>query len=207
VVAVGDETCGHLLVVGGYVPDHQAPQRAQFADQDRGCDDIAQAQAMSERLRQAAEVNHAALRVQALERWHRLAGKVELALVVVFDDDEVVARSTGKQLLPPRQRHGDGGRALVAWRRVHHPTPRQAGTENEPLRVHAQRPHVLRAQREVVARVGVARVLDAHGRRSIDQQRSEQEDRLLRTTGDQDLVTLGPDAARRQQAAMDLLDK
>ena len=63
------------------------------------------------------------------------------------------------------------------------------------------------AQREVVARVGVARVLDAHRRCAIDQQRGEQEGGLLRATGNQDLVAFGPDTACRQQAAMDLLDQ
>jgi hypothetical protein len=136
-----------------------------------------------------------------------MAREVELTFVVVFDDDKVVALGAREQLLPPRQWHGDRGRALVARRHVHHLAARQARAEHEALCIDSQRPHMLGAQREVVARIGVARVLDAHRRCAIDQQRGQQEGGLLCTAGDQDLVAFGPDAARGQQAAVDLLDQ
>ena len=205
--AMGDEARGGLLVVGADVAHHQPAQRAQLADQLRRPDNEAEPQTVRERLRQAAQVEHSLRAVEALQRRCRAAREIELALVVVLDDDEVVALGARQQREASRQRHRHGGRALVAGRDIHIVAARQCRARHHALGVDLQQADMPGAQCKVVARVGVAGVLDADAGGRPDQQFGDQEGRLLRTTGHQDFVPVDPDAARREQAAVDLLDQ
>ena len=127
--------------------------------------------------------------------------------MVVLDHHEVVACGHRQQFLAALQRHGHGCGALVAGRHIDIVAARHGRPRNQPLPVHGQRQHMARAQGKGVACVRVTGVLHAHPGGRTHQQHGQQKGRLLRAVGDQDLIALGPDSARRQQPAVDLIDQ
>ncbi len=162
---------------------------------------------MRERLRETADVDHPVAGVEALERRRRIAGVVELALVVVLDDDDVTGLRSREERQATIDRHRDGRRALVAGRHVDGAAAGQRRADDQPAVVDRQRHDASRVHPEDVARVRIAGILDADRRLGRQQQAGQQKRRMLRPGRQQDVVPLCPDAARRQQPGLDLVDQ
>ena len=84
---------------------------------------------------------------------------VDLRLVVVLDEDDVLTRRPLDQGAAPGERHGDGGRELVARRHMDVVAFRQGLAVHQPLLVHGQADKPAGPQREDIAGIGVARIL------------------------------------------------
>ena len=188
------------------MPHHRMADRAQLLDQRAGRHDVAEPQRGREALGHRAHVDHAAGLVEALERRHRRAFVEVLGLVVVFDDDEVLQLGLAQQTLPALEAQRGGGRALVRGRDEQVVDRRQRiddqafGVDRD---LHPPRP----AQREAVARVRVAGLLQADALRPVEQRIGEQVVRVLRTDRDDDLGPVREHAALGQEARPDLLDQ
>ena len=206
VVAEREEERVGVLQERARVADHRVAQLAQLRDQLARGDDVAQAQRGREAFRHRAHVDDAAGPVEALQRRHRRAGVQVLCLVVVLDDDEVGLLGALEEPLAPLEGERRRGRALVRGR-DEGVVERRQRVDDDAVAVDRHRRELRPAQREAVARVRVAGLLEADPGRAVEQRLGEQVERVLRADREQDLVGEREDAARRQQPGPDLLDE
>jgi hypothetical protein len=101
----------------------------------------------------------------------------------------------------------DAERELVARRHMDVVASRQGLAVHQPLLVHGQADKPAGPQREDIAGIGVARILDPHHRALIHQERRQEIDRMLGADREQDLLRCHEDAPARQQQGADLLDE
>ena len=95
----------------------------------------------------------------------------------------------------------------MAGRDVDIVATRHRSAQHEAVRVNRQCLHLPGAQCKGIARIRITGVFHADAGLFAYQQHGQQERRLLRPVGDQYLVAVGPDAARRQQTPVDLVDQ
>ncbi|MCY1532707.1 hypothetical protein D9M68_679930 [compost metagenome] len=114
VVAQRNEKRKRALDVGRRVAQHEPAQRAQFAGQFARGHDVTDAQAGREGLGQAADVDDAAVAVQALERGDGAFAPAAFAFEVILDDHAVGLARQRQQALAPFHRERDRRGALVA---------------------------------------------------------------------------------------------
>ena len=160
-----------------------------------------------QRLRQRRDEDDAVVAVEGFQRRLRRALVRQLALVVVLHQDHVGRGRALQQRVPALERHGHGGRELVARRHIGVVAGVELGAQHHALLVDADADHAPGMQRRDVARIGVAGILDAEDGVAIEQQVGDQIERVLRADRHQDLVGRHAHAAARQQARADLLDQ
>ena len=194
-----------MLQEGAGVAQHGVAQFAQLGDQRARRNDVAQAQRGRQAFGHRAHVNHPPHFVQAFERRHGLALVQVFGFVVVFNHHKIFALRQRQQSGAPLHAQGVGGGALVRGGDKTIIQVRQV-VHDQALRVDRQR-HKLRCpQRKAVARVRVARFLQAHALLRIKQGLGQQVIGVLRAHGDQNLFGQREHAALGQQAQADLLN-
>ena len=82
-------------------------------DKIRRYHDVAESQRREQNFAERSDVDHAGVRVEALQRGDGLAFVAVLAVVIVFDDPRAGALSPFDQLQTARSAHGDAERKLV----------------------------------------------------------------------------------------------
>ncbi len=108
--AVVDEARERGLHVHGSVAVGELARREQRVTQRRGRDQVPDAQARQQRLREGADVDHAAVAVEGLQGLQRTTGAAELAVLVVLDHRRAVRRGVRQEGPAPGQpqRHPEG---------------------------------------------------------------------------------------------------
>ena len=130
-----------------------------------------------------------------------------LALVVVLDQHKVGFLGHLQQGVATLDRHGDGGRALVAGRHIDVVAAIQRIVHLQAAFVDGQIDDAFAAAAENVAGVRVARRLQTDRRVAADQQIGQQVERLLGADSDDDFLVAGPYASTRQHPRANLLDQ
>jgi hypothetical protein len=166
---------------------------------------VAHAQAGEHGLAEGAQVDHAAVGVQALQRRDRRAVVAELAVVVVLQHPQAARPRRLQQLQAPRQRHHHAGRVLMRRTRDQQPRPARqlAGRQVQALVIEhgGMRAHAGRRQHR---RKGpVAGTFHQRGVAPLCQHTGAQINRLVRARRDDDLLRLAHHRARQPQVAGD----
>ena len=128
-----------------------------------------------------------------------------LALVVVFDNHEVVYVRRLHQGVATLERHGDSGRYLVAGRDVGNVNIRQGIVDDQSMLI--DRPwHNLRIVIfEQFAHDEIARLFHCNDSLFLGEQLTDQIQTVLRAHRDQDLIRKCLDASTRQDLGSNLL--
>ena len=203
-VAGGDEVGKYLLVERGGLAVGQPLGRDKRGNERGRGDDPADAQGREEDSGATTDVDDAAALVQPLQCRQRRAGVAELAGVVVFDDQGLVAGGPVDQLEPPPERERDTGGVLVRGRDVNQARRtgggqrRQRGVK-EAMLVHRQRLDAGTGGGEDGTRGRIARLLDSGNVARIETDAGEEIERLLGAGGDDDLVGGTAQAARADE--------
>ena len=172
----------------------QRPRRHQEPD----------AQRRQQRLGEGADVDHAAVAVEALQRLDGLVGPAVLAVVVVLDDHRVVLDRPAQERGPARHRQRDAGRELVGRRHVDQPRIVRESVDDQALGVHRYAVQCGAVALEEPVHRGVAGVLDGDDRAGLHQHPADQVHRLLGAGRDDHVVAGGDHRTGQPQVAGDL---
>ena len=186
---------------------HEPAQHARLVDKFSRGDHVADAQARREALGERSDVDHGMVLVHRLERRGRRADEVRLRFVIVLDDGEPVAARLFQEGHAALHGHGDRRRRLVAGGHVDAVAALDRAVDHHAVLVNRDRLQFGVGQREDVARIDVARVLQADRRFGPSQELGDEIKGVLRAHGDQDLGMGRAHAAPRQHAGAHLLDE
>ncbi|MCY1215700.1 hypothetical protein D9M72_275530 [compost metagenome] len=195
-VSLRQEARQRLLDQRRGVPVHQVLDLARGRHQPGRHHQVAAAQVRHQRLREGAEVDHAAMPVQGLQRVQRLAAIAEFAVVVVFQDHRVAARRPVQQRLAPRQAHRHAQRRLVRGGDIDQRGIVRQCVHRQPFAIDRHWHHPCAQPLEQRTRHRVAGILHRHHGVGPEHQPGQQVDALLRAACDQDVSRHALHAAR-----------
>ena len=192
------------------MPVGQRARGDERLDQLRRHDQVPEPERREEHLAERPRVDHAARRVEPLERRERASRVAVLAVVVVLEDPRPARARPLEEREPAVQAHRHAERVLVRRRDVDQPgTGSVAGTpaDVEPLRVHGDRGQADPRRDQGAARALVARILDPRRVPGIEEHPRREIHRLLGAGHHDDLGRLAAHGPRLAEVRRDRLAK
>ena len=175
-------------------------------DERLGHHEIAEPQPRQQHLAEGAREDHAAVRIEPLQRRKRAALVTKLAVVVVLEDEALARRGPCEEREAPGQAQRHAERQLACGRHEREPrvrAARDAGGDVDAFAIDGHR-HQPRARRdEGAGRAEIAGILHPHRVARIEQRPCREIHALLRAGSDNHLAAAAAHAARCGQVRGD----